>query len=144
MPGDVLLSHTFTSAVPSALRGLTSGFGMGPGVSPSPWSPKLFRASTAGYLVIVIIPLNDRVPDRNSGTAQWTRLKVGNVIITKVKIEVSPRAISTSQLHALPHFHLWPINQVIYLGPYPVNPVRVLILKQASRLDAFSGYPFRT
>ena len=29
-------------------------------------------------------------------------------------------------------------------GPYQVNPVGDLILKQASRLDAFSGYPFRT
>ena len=35
MFGCVLLSHTVTSAVPSALRGLASGFGMGPGVSPS-------------------------------------------------------------------------------------------------------------
>jgi hypothetical protein len=31
--GGVLLSHTVSSAVPSALRGLASGFGMGPGVS---------------------------------------------------------------------------------------------------------------
>ena len=30
--GDDLLSHTLTSAVPSALEGLASGFGMGPGV----------------------------------------------------------------------------------------------------------------
>ncbi len=29
-------------------------------------------------------------------------------------------------------------------GPYQVNPVRALILKRASRLDAFSGYHFRT
>src|SRR3954465_1317313 len=29
-------------------------------------------------------------------------------------------------------------------GPYPVVPVRDLILKRASRLDAFSGYPCRT
>jgi hypothetical protein len=29
-------------AVPSALRGLASGFGMGPGVSLSLWSPKLY------------------------------------------------------------------------------------------------------
>src|SRR4051794_14533799 len=29
-------------------------------------------------------------------------------------------------------------------GPYPVDPVRDLILKRASRLDAFSGYPCRT
>ena len=35
MSGGVLLSHTVTSAVPSALKGLASGFGMGPGVSPS-------------------------------------------------------------------------------------------------------------
>ena len=35
MSGCVLLSHTVTSAVPSALKGLASGFGMGPGVSPS-------------------------------------------------------------------------------------------------------------
>ena len=42
MSGDVLLSHTVSSAVPSALKGLTSGFGMLPGVSPSPWSPKLY------------------------------------------------------------------------------------------------------
>ena len=31
--GGVLLSHTLASAVPSALAGLASGFGMGPGVS---------------------------------------------------------------------------------------------------------------
>ena len=37
--GDVLLSHTLACAVPSALEGLTSGFGMGPGVSLSLWSP---------------------------------------------------------------------------------------------------------
>jgi hypothetical protein len=33
--GGVLLSHTVAGAVPSALKGLASGFGMGPGVSPS-------------------------------------------------------------------------------------------------------------
>jgi hypothetical protein len=33
--GGVLLSHTVSGAVPSALEGLTSGFGMGPGVSPA-------------------------------------------------------------------------------------------------------------
>jgi hypothetical protein len=40
IPGNVLLSHTVTHAVPSALKGLTSVFGMGTGVSPSPWSPR--------------------------------------------------------------------------------------------------------
>ena len=38
--GNVLLSHTVSHAVPSALKGLTSVFGMGTGVSPSLWSPR--------------------------------------------------------------------------------------------------------
>jgi hypothetical protein len=33
MSGGVLLSHAVARAVPSALKGLASGFGMGPGVS---------------------------------------------------------------------------------------------------------------
>ena len=37
--GGDLLSHTLTSAVPSALAGLASGFGMGPGVSLPLWPP---------------------------------------------------------------------------------------------------------
>jgi hypothetical protein len=37
--GGVLLSHEASLAVPSALKSLTSGFGMGPGVSPSLWPP---------------------------------------------------------------------------------------------------------
>jgi hypothetical protein len=40
MCGGVLLSREASLAVPSALRGLTSGFGMGPGVSPSLWPPQ--------------------------------------------------------------------------------------------------------
>jgi hypothetical protein len=42
MSGGVLLSHAVTRAVPSALRGLASGFGMEPGVSLSLWPPKLY------------------------------------------------------------------------------------------------------
>ena len=39
LSGGVLLSHNLPVAVPSALAGLTSGFGMGPGVSLSLWPP---------------------------------------------------------------------------------------------------------
>ena len=42
MSGDVLLSHDLPVAVPSALKGLTSGFGMEPGISLSLWPPKLY------------------------------------------------------------------------------------------------------
>ncbi len=37
--GDDLLSHTVTHAVPSALKSLTSVFGMGTGGASSLWSP---------------------------------------------------------------------------------------------------------
>ena len=56
----------------------------------------------------------------------------------------SPRAISTGLLNTLLCLHIQPINQVVYLGPYPVQLVGDLILRRASRLDAFSGYPFQT
>jgi hypothetical protein len=67
MSGDVLLSHAVARAVPSALRGLASGFGMGPGVSLSLWSPKLYGD--------VVRPSQKGDGDRTSGTAQWTRLR---------------------------------------------------------------------
>ena len=51
--------------------------------------------------------------------------------------------ISTSKLHTLPCFHAWPINPVVYWGPSHISGGE-LVLEQASRLDAFSGYPSRT
>ena len=39
LSGGVLLSHNLPVAVPSALAGLTSGFGMGPGVLLALWPP---------------------------------------------------------------------------------------------------------
>ena len=127
MSGGVLLSHPVTRAVPSALKGLASGFGMGPGVSPSP----LCRRNSIEMWVVPAIArirphLGNRTVDANKSN------------------ESSPRPISTGQLHALPHFHLRPINPMVCRGPYQVNPVGNLISKRASRLDAFSGYHFRT
>ena len=49
MSGGDLLSHKVPLAVPSTLRGLASGFGMGPGVSLSLWPPKLFRVGRTSY-----------------------------------------------------------------------------------------------
>jgi hypothetical protein len=56
----------------------------------------------------------------------------------------SPRPISTGRLHALPRFHLRPINLVVFEGPYLVDPVGDLISGRVSHLDAFSAYLFRT
>ena len=73
-------------------------------------------------------------------------LVCAGVCVTCVVLYVvgtSPRPISTGRL-GITAVHLRPINPVVYWGPYPVNPVGNLILKRASRLDAFSGYHFRT
>ena len=54
------------------------------------------------------------------------------------------RAISTGQLHTLLHFHLRPINPVVFQGPsvQPEDWMGNLISGRVSRLDAFSGYLF--
>ena len=56
----------------------------------------------------------------------------------------SPRPISNSQLHALLRFHLCPIYLVVFKGSYFFKRMGYLILRGASRLDAFSVYPVRT
>ena len=58
--------------------------------------------------------------------------------------KVKPSTISTAQLRRLPDFHMPPIEQVVSLRSYPVDPVGNLILRRASHLDAFSAYPDRT
>ena len=55
----------------------------------------------------------------------------------------SPHPISNSQLRVLPHFHLCPIYLVVFKGVYFFR-MGYLILRGASRLDAFSVYPFPT
>ena len=78
-----------------------------------------------------------QIPDRTSGTTQWTQAPWNGVLS-------SHRLISTSQLHALLRFHIWPINPVVWLGASHPEGYGSLILRPASRLDAFSGYPSRT
>src|SRR5215472_1797727 len=108
MSGGVLLSRRASPAVPSALKGLTSGFGMGPGVSLSLWPPKRY-GDVRPYL-------QNRIVDASSAPSRalwWCGL--------------SPRPVSTGQLHALRRFHFRPINPVVYWGPYQVDPVGALI-----------------
>ena len=56
---------------------------------------------------------------------------------------LSPRPISNSQLRTLLHFHLCPIYLVVFKGSYYLR-MGYLILRGASRLDAFSVYPVPT
>jgi hypothetical protein len=79
-------------------------------------------------------PITTPVPDRNSGTTQWTRnifegQALGLLVpVGSVYYYLRPPAYQPSRL----------------LGALPGYPVGNLILKRASRLDAFSGYHFRT
>ena len=58
-------------------------------------------------------------------------------------LRISPRPISIRQLNALLHLHPGPIYLVVFKGSYFLK-MAYLILRGASRLDAFSVYPFRT
>ena len=60
------------------------------------------------------------------------------------KYPSSPRPISTGLLRTLLCFQIRPINLVVYQGSYSLMGMGELILRSASRLDAFSGYPIRT
>jgi hypothetical protein len=66
-----------------------------------------------------------------------------SIASTGTKVDSSPRPISTGRLNTLPCVHLRPINVVVWPRALPGYPVGDLILERASRLDAFSAYPFR-
>ena len=123
VPGGDLHSHSVSRAVPSAVEGLTSGFGMEPGVSPLLWPPEHIEFSSPR-------------PDGGRGDLEYS--------IASASYRSSPRTISTGRLNALLRLHLPPIDPVVCWGPYRVLPVGALILEWASHLDAFSAYPFRT
>ena len=67
-----------------------------------------------------------------------------NSIATQTCSKSRPRAISTGQLNTLLCLHRPPINVVVFHGPYSLEVMGSLILRWASRLDAFSGYPVQT
>ena len=65
------------------------------------------------------------------------------VLVALVKsLKLRPRPISTASLQALRPFHSQPINLIVFKGSYSLL-MRSLISGRASRLDAFSVYPFR-
>ena len=112
--GDDLLSRAVSSQVPSALRGLTSVFGMGTGGSLSPSSPENLRLrafKTAQYLH------NQSLPDQ------------------AIDLLVS----ASSHIAALspPTYHL-----IVSEGSLALLR-GILFSRWASRLDAFSVYPLR-
>ena len=69
--------------------------------------------------------------------------KQDNAII-QIILGLNPQSISTGLLNVSLHFHFQPINQIVYLEFYLLIAMGKLILEGASRLDAFSVYPFPT
>ena len=92
--GIDLSSQSVARQVFSALVSLTSVFGMGTG-GPSPLKTPTIQGHTLK-----------------------TEQRSGSYKDQPAYCRSSPRAISTGQLHTLLHFHLRPINQVVFLGPY--------------------------
>ena len=77
----------------------------------------------------------------NQRTRLCLRLRLANRQVLLAWLSLRP--ISSSQLHTLLHFHLCPIYLVVFKGSYRLCG-GYLILRGASRLDAFSVYPFPT
>ena len=143
-PGSDLLSHAVTNAVPSALEGFTTVFGMGTGVAP-PESPPGIRQCTI-RLKSVRTGLTSRTTAHHGMAFDRRPPRPVTVSLTgsiQLPLEASPRPISTARL-SLSALHLRPINLVVSQGTYPLDAVGDLILGWVSRLDAFSAYHVRT
>ena len=104
--GGDLPSRAVSSQVLSALKGLTSVFGMGTGGTPSSLPPEmvaiLFRKPLS------LCPDNCTSNDSLIWPFNWSHFWGSFNLRTCVKS--SPRPISIIKLHVLPHFHRWPIT----------------------------------
>ena len=112
-------------AVPSALGGLASGFGMGPGVPRPPW-PLTGGRRSAHHEVVMCVRADPRAlgaAQRGDGpwdsTSEPTGMHRAAPMGAHVEMmRVRARAISAARLRPSPTLHLRPIDQVFYLGPY--------------------------
>ena len=123
-------------ALSSAQESLTSVFGMGTGIASPPWPPdnnnQIITSNNGGK------KREDCGPPKKA-----LRKKEGSVPSRKEKYGQASRPISTARLCASPRLRLRPIDPVLSRGPSAgSSPVGCLVLRRASRLDAFSGYPF--
>ena len=112
-------------AVPSALGGLASGFGMGPGVPRPPWPLTGGRRSSMTMRMPPTLEGSFRVPWGPHSELNGPCIPI-DLSCTRQAHEAAPagmrrvraRAISAARLRLSPALHLRPINQVVYLGPY--------------------------
>ena len=90
--GGDLLSRAVSSQVPSALKVLTSVFGMGTGGTPSPLPPEISQ----GFYTLTTAPEKDLL---------LCLADLLSLILALLSLKSNPRPISIIKLHALPHFH---------------------------------------
>ena len=82
---------------------------------------------------------------RSEWCAAWCCARLGECCCQQtlagavLEVQELYRAIRTARLNGLPHVYLRPIDVLVLHGPWGD-----LVLRLVSRLDAFSGYPFRT
>ena len=113
-------------AVPSALGGLASGFGMGPGVPRPPWPLTGGRRSSMTMRMPPTLEGNLSACPGGRTASLTDPVSIIDLSCTRQAHEAAPagmrrvraRAISAARLRLSPALHLRPINQVVYLGPY--------------------------
>src|SRR6478735_10287073 len=131
LSGGVLLSHNLSVAVPSALKGLTSGFGMGPGVSRFAMAAVTLSTSSnpqtvwsgTGLLVGNCLVDANKTMCVSVLCVRWFARSYVHVTlcacVVLYGVGTSPRPISTGRL-GITAVHLRPINPMFCGGPYPI------------------------
>ena len=134
--GGVLLSHTLAGAVPSALAVLASGFGKERSgrVPAAMTAATRSRAATPPPRGGCGVRVSHSGRESPSPQRKKREEKCVGLVGPLVPVGFTP----------LRGVHVRSINPVVFGGPSHREGGGELVLKRASRLDAFSGYPSRT
>ena len=113
---------------------LTSVFGMGTGGPSSQSTPTYFlvnkKVSKENFnrRFLLAFSFKERLwlfhtlkTEQSNSCLNGKRL---HSFLLNLRLRSSPRLISTGQLHTLLHFHLRPINDIVYVVPYSMKDER--------------------
>ena len=114
--GGDLLSHNLPVAVPSACAGLASGFGMGPGVSLQLLTTDKHTKHSDPFWVPFCSGCCVRYCIVDAVTTVTVSSSYFFVVLHRV-CWCLLWSISTSSLHTLQCFQVWPIYPIVFRGP---------------------------